>query len=231
MAIGTEPVALIGRRAVLTEVFRFQPAFLILRGLRCLGMVGDDVLARATGMSREKVVELLRRLHRRGLVQFEPAPFGGWSLTPAGLATDYELTTHELDESGARDGLYRCYRSFLRLDEGLREVGQDWELRPLGGTRVLNNHSDEGYDAEVLARLVRIDDAAQWIYAELADLLERFGIYRPRFSFALEHALAGGKRYVTGHVDAYQSVWLQLHEDLATTLGISDEEQHRGLAG
>lgn len=211
-----------------TELFRFQPAFIVLHGLRCLGMAGDDRLARAIGMHREKVIEVLKRLRSRGLVEHDPGPFGGWSLTPRGRATEHELTNSEIEESGVRDRVYRCYRSFMRLHAALLSVGDDWEMRPVRDIRVLNRHRDTEYDAAVLSRLVSIHKGTQWIYAELADLLERFGVYELRFSFALEQAVAGETSYVTSSVDSYQSVWLQLREDLLATLGISSDDEKRG---
>lgn len=212
----------------MTELFRFRPAFIVLHGLRCLGRAREDRLARAIGMDVEKVTEVLKRLHSRGLVEHDPGPFGGWSLTPRGRATDHELTRSEIEESGVRDRVYSCYRSFMRLHGPLLSVGYDWEMRPVRNVRMLNSHRDAQYDAAVLSRLVRIHEGTEWIYAELAGLLERFGIYEPRFSFALEQALAGETSYVTASVDSYQNVWLQLHEDLLATLEIPSDDEKQG---
>lgn len=215
-----------------TELFRFRPAFIVLHGLRCLGMAGEDRLARAIGMHGEKVTEVLKRLRIRGLVDHDPGPFGGWSLTPRGRATEHELTSLEIEESGVRDRVYSCYRSFMRLHGPLLNVGYDWEMRPVRNIRMLNSHRDPQYDAEVLSRLVRIHMGTQWIYAELAGLLERFGVYEPRFSFALERALAGETSYVTSSIDSYQNVWLQLHEDLLATLALarSDDDKQGAVS-
>lgn len=209
-----------------TDLFHFQPAFIVLHGLRCLGLAGEDRLARAIGMHGEKVTEVLKRLRSRGLVEHHPGPFGGWTLTQRGRATEHELTSSEIEESGVRDRVYSCYRSFMRLHRPLLSVSYDWEMRPVRNTRMLNSHRDPEYDAAVLSRLVRIHKGTEWVYAELTGLLERFGVYEPRFSFALEQALAGETSYVTSSVDSYQNVWLQLHEDLLATLAIpSDDEK------
>lgn len=207
------------------ELFGFQPAFIVLHGLRCLGMAAEETLARAIGIQGEKVTEVLKRLRSRGLVEHDPGLFGGWSLTLRGRATARELASWEVEESGVGDRVYSCYRSFMRLHAPLLGVGHDWEMRPVGNTRMLNSHRDPGYDEAVLSRLVRIHEGTQWVYAELAGLLQRFGVYEPRFSFALEQALAGETSYVTSSVDSYRSVWLQLHEDLLATLGISSDDE------
>lgn len=215
----------------MTEPYRSPPFFVVLHSLRCIDAPESKQVAMITGMTFEKVTELLKRLRSRGLVEHDPGPFGGWTLTSAGLATEQELSRSELEESGVGDHVYRCYRSFKRLHGELLAVGTDWETRPVGGTRVLNNHRNAEYDTSVLSRLVNIDEGTQWIYAELAGLLERFGVYGRRFSFALEHALAGETSYVTGSTNSYQTVWLQLHEDLLATLGISRNDERSGATG
>lgn len=217
-----------GGSSSVTELFGFQPAFIVLHGLRCLGMAAEDRLARAIGMHGEKVAEILKRLRSRGLVEHDPGLFGGWILTLRGRATADELASWEIEKSGVRDRVYSCYRSFMRLHKPLLSVGHDWERRPVGDTRMLNSHRDPAYDETVLSRLVRIHEGTQWVYAELAGLLERFGVYEPRFSFALEQALAGDTSYVTSSVDSYQNVWLQLHEDLLATLGMSSDDEKQG---
>lgn len=211
----------------LTEPFRFQPVLKVLHGLRCIGVAGDDRLARATDVPREKVAELLNRLQHRGLVELDPGPFGGWSLTSGGRVTVDELTRAELEETGARDGVYRCYRTFLGLNHRILKIADDWQMRRVGRTHVRNDHKDPDYDAAVLSRLIDIDETAQQVCAELTELLARFGVYGRRLSFALERALAGDTGYVADSVDSYHAVWFQLHEDLLSTLGIPRDWEAR----
>jgi len=205
----------------LTEPFRYQPAFMVLHGLRCIGVAGEERLARAIGLPGEKVTELLNRLARRGLVEHDPGPFGGWSLTSGGRVTEDELTRSELEESGARAHIESCYRAFLELNPVVLRISHDWQMRRGGSTQVRNEHKDRDYDAAVLSSLTRIDEAAQRVCADLAVRLGRFGVYGRRLSSALERALAGETAYVADNVDSYHTVWFQLHEDLLATLGIS----------
>ena len=57
--------------------------------------------------------------------------------------------------------------------------------------------------------------------AELTAALERFAGYDERYAAALARAEAGQLRWVDGTgVDSCHTVWIQLHEDLLSTLGI-----------
>jgi hypothetical protein len=100
-------------------------------------------------------------------------------------------------------------------------------MQRVANTPILNDHTDLDYDAKVLSRLIRIDDAAQQVCSDLASRLMRFGLYRNRLSTAIERALAGDRAYVTDSFDSYHAVWFQLHEDLLVTLGISREDERR----
>ena len=106
-------------------------------------------------------------------------------------------------------------------------------MRQVGQSHILNDHADADYDAKVLSRLMRIDEAAQRICDELATRLSRFGVYRLRLSSALERSLGGDIAYVADSLESYHAVWFQLHEDLLTTLGISrdDERPDTSAAG
>jgi len=60
------------------------------------------------------------------------------------------------------------------------------------------------------------------LLGELADSLPRFGDYQEKFSAALARARAGQVQWVAGvGLLSCHTVWMQLHEDLLSTLGIS----------
>lgn len=149
----------------------------------------------------------LRSLSERGLVVLDPGPFGGWGLTESGRITDQALVRHELDIVGVRDHVRSSYESFLGLNPTLLQTCGDWQMRELGDTHAVNDHTDPDYDAKVLSRLMRIDDAAQRICFDLASRLMRFGVYGDRLTTALERALGGETAYVTDCLDSYHTVW------------------------
>ncbi len=73
----------------------------------------------------------------------------------------------------------------------------------------------------MLARLAKVDGAAQPICDGLGDALARFGTYGPRLAAARVRVEAGEHDWMTKPmIDSYHSVWFELHEDLLATLGI-----------
>jgi hypothetical protein len=203
--------------------------FQVLHTLRCIGVSSEERVATASGRTRHDTAARLRQLSGRGLVALDPDPFGGWGLTGDGRANEQELVRDELERTGAHDHVRRWYEFFLDLNPKLLQVCSDWQMRKVGDSHLLNDHHDADYDANVLSRLMRIDESAQGICEELATRLSRFGVYGMRLSRALERALTGDRAYVADSLESYHAVWFQLHEDLLVTLGIS-RDQERGDA-
>lgn len=199
--------------------------------LRCIGVAGVERVADASGLDIGESVVRLRELSDRGLVKLDPGPFGGWGLTESGRITDDEWVRDELELVDGRDQVQSCYESFLGLNPTLLQICSDWQMRRVGNTPTLNDHTDPDYDAKVLSRLIRIDASAQRICSDLASLLTRFGVYGTRLTLAVERALAGNTAYVTDTLDSYHTVWFQLHEDLLVTLGISRVDERRTSSG
>jgi hypothetical protein len=148
----------------------------------------------------------------------------GWSLTPDGRAKGEELLSEELDSQGVRAPVTEAYAQFLAVNAGFLALCTDWQLRPPDSPEqdpVFNDHSDPNYDAEVIARLADLDSHAQSICSYLADQLERFTEYGPRFTHALHRVQAGELDWFTKPmIESYHTVWFELHEDLLATLGI-----------
>jgi hypothetical protein len=204
---------------------RSDPDFIVLHTLRCIGVSSEERIAGASGMEIAETLARLRHLYDRGLVELDPGPFGGWSLTVNGLTTGQEMVREEVVMAGGHQQVLGGYQAFLRLNPALLQICSDWQMQRVGNSPILNNHTDPDYDAKVLSRLIRIDDAAQQVCSDLASHLMRFGLYRNRLSTAIERALAGDSAYVTDSFDSYHTVWFQLHEDLLVTLGISREDE------
>jgi hypothetical protein len=160
-----------------------------------------------------------------------PGLFGGWSVTDGGRSADDEWLARELDALGAREQVHSCYDRFLRLNPVLLQICSDWQMGRIGNTPTLNDHTDADYDAKVLTRLMRVDESAQKLCAELTDTLERFAVYRERLTWALEQTMAGNHSYLADGLDSYHTIWFQLHEDILTTVGISRDEERRRTEG
>ncbi len=220
---------------------------LVRHDLRLRGFAEAGELARRRGLAEADVVSLLRAGEARGLVRHRPGAVGGWSLTEAGRAHDERALAGELDSTGSRQVVESAYRSFEGCNAEMLQLFTDWQLRPRrhgdgggptshdrapaagegpeGPAVVVNDHTDQAYDAAVLARLRVLDlEAAQPICAELAAVLDRFAGYGPRLAGARRRVESGELEWFDRlTVDSYHSVWFELHEDLLSTLGLQRE--------
>jgi hypothetical protein len=204
--------------------FVSDPAFLALHVLRVRGITETDEIAATTGLTRETVVAELEKHREQEFVVLREGRLPGWSLTHLGRTEDADLARVELDAANARAAVEALYARFLELNPGLLRLCTDWQLLPPVDNKTppeLNTHEDAAYDAEVLARLAKVDGAAQPICDGLADALARFGTYGPRLAEARRRVEAGDHDWMTKPmIDSYHSVWFELHEDLLATLGI-----------
>ena len=201
-----------------------DPAFVSLHLVRVRGVTGSAEIADATGLD-EAVVDAAMRTHAANdLVTLRTGTLPGWALTPFGRDEDAQLCAAELDGAGLRATVDGLYRRFLDLNQQLLRLCTDWQLYPPVDNKTPpepNRHDDAAYDAEVLARLGKVDGAAQPICGELTDALARFGNYGRRLAAARARVEAGEHDWMTKPmIDSYHSVWFELHEDLLATLGI-----------
>ena len=195
-----------------------EPAFLVLHALRLKGFAESDVVAATTGLDEDDVAKHLTALCDDQLAQRREGRVSGWSLTADGRARHAELCREELDESGQRDAVDRCYRRFLDVNADMLAVCTAWQLRD---PQTINDHTDADYDAGVVQQLLGIHDRVRPVTADLRDALDRFARYGERLRSALEKVVAGQPEWFTKPViDSYHTVWFELHEDLLSTLGI-----------
>jgi hypothetical protein len=175
-----------------------------LHALRCMGFTTAARIAVATGLAESMLESELIDLAVAGLVTYTPGGFGGWGLTEAGRSADAERTAAEVD--GVRAVVTACYEDFLVLNPELLDICTAWQTR--------------SGDGVVLGVLTGFHARADAVLADLSAALPRFARYRKRLATALGRASAGETAYVTDDLEAYHTVWFQLHEDLLATLGI-----------
>jgi DNA-binding MarR family transcriptional regulator len=198
-----------------------EPRFLVLHGLRLKGFAEAAPVADGAGLDPGAVEDHLRSLAGEGLVSRRDGRVSGWALTADGRAEHRRLVTDELDASGAKAVVDDAYRRFLAINEDLLAVCTAWQLRPEGGAQVVNDHSDPGYDRQVVERLAAVDEGLRPVTDDLSGQLERYGRYAPRLRAALDRVRAGHAEWFTKPIiDSYHTVWFELHEDLLCTLGL-----------
>ena len=194
---------------------------LALHGLRLKSMAAVETVADLFSLDTDEVAAALRDAEGSGHARYRDGRVSGWGLTSDGRAENERLLAAELDDAGLRDEVHAAYRRFLAENQKMLATCTRWQVREMDGEQVINDHTDEAYDADVITSLADLDDAVQPVVAELGDLLERFSIYAPRFDHALAQVRAGESSWFTSPmIESYHTVWFELHEDLLASLGI-----------
>jgi hypothetical protein len=145
------------------------------------------------------------------------------ALAPAGReahAAWARLTPCSEDETLARS----TYERFLVFNVEFLRICTDWQLKP--GNQP-NDHTDAAYDFKVLERLDRLDERAGALIEALAKTVPRFAGYRARLTDALDKIADDRAWLASPRCDSYHTVWMQLHEDLLSAVGVNraDEAQ------
>jgi hypothetical protein len=117
-----------------------------------------------------------------------------------------------------------AYERFLTFNIEFLRICTDWQLKP--GNQP-NDHSDAAYDFKILERLDRLDERAGALIDGLAQAVSRFAGYRGRLTEALDKISEDRAWLASPRCDSYHTVWMQLHEDLLSAVGVNraDEAQ------
>jgi len=192
----------------------------VLHGLRVKGFAEAPGLAEFAGLGESEVSEQLDVLSSAGFVAHREGAIVGWFLTPAGHAEHASALAAEVAGSGPTEEVRAGYERFVALDAMVKAICTAWQVRDLDAG-VINDHTDAGYDATVVARLTAVHAGAVALVDALAASLARFGPYRGRLDAAHLRAQAGDRDALTKPLTgSYHDVWMELHEDLLLTLGL-----------
>lgn len=208
----------------MTTARRPATPLLVLHGVRLLGHASDAAVARRFGLDADATTELLEDLEAYGQVRRSAfAGVSGWSLTDAGRARGEVLLAEELDGLGVRERVLAVHDEFVALNARLLDACTRWQLRPLPGDPLAaNDHTDHGWDDRVLDDLASVGRGLAPLGERLAGLLPRTAGYAERYSAALTRVQQGERSWVDSvGADSCHRVWIELHEDLIATLGLS----------
>jgi DNA-binding MarR family transcriptional regulator len=187
-----------------------------VRTLSIKGSATPDAVASALMSTPERVKPTLDRLVRDGLAEREANMF---RLTRSGKSKAKQLLAADQVRCGVSNAV-AALDAFLALDKRAKETVTAWQLREEGGAQILNDHTDDRYDARVLNRLASLHRDAKELLALVGKTLDRFRLYTARLDRALTCARDGDGRFVASpQVDSYHSVWFELHEDLILLAG------------
>ena len=184
----------------------------ILQVLCIKGRAKPDALEAAVDVDLVAVIE---QFEQAGLVENTKL---GYRVTDIGRARADELYARERSE--AAHVIEDVYEAFLPINDQVKQIVTDWQLREVDGTMVLNDHQDPAYDARVIERLRALDAEIEATLARLSAALPRFDGYTRRLQRALVEIDAGDRTMVAAPIkDSYHTVWFELHEELLVLSG------------
>jgi pyruvate,orthophosphate dikinase len=142
----------------------------------------------------------------------------GYRITDLGRQRVDELYAQEREH--ATVVIEEVYETFLPINDEVKQIVTDWQMREVGGQLVLNDHQDPAHDQGVIARLGDIDAKITAALASLCAVLPRFDCYSRRLRRALDLIDQGDHTMVAAPIkDSYHTVWFELHEELIILSG------------
>jgi hypothetical protein len=191
---------------------RSRDEFRTLHALRIKGFASVDVLTGMTALDSGAVEAHLGDFRAGGHVRFREAR-SLWQLTPEGRETHTAHLDQDLHEAPT-EPLSVHYATFIEQNVAFKELCGLWQLRD----GEPNDHSDSGYDAEVIDRLDDLHGRARPIVGGFGSLFERMHPYSGRLDDVLGRLRDGDTQMFTGVMcGSYHDVWMELHEDLIIT--------------
>lgn len=194
-----------------------DPALLVLHALRLSGFAAVNRIARGAGLPEETVRETLAHAQENGHVVERTGRISGWMLTPDGRTAHASLLARELEALGARAAVESADAAFLQLNKPFKELCSRWQMRADGS---LNDHADAEYDQAVISDLEPVHQRVTALTAELATTVPRFERYPRSFAAAYARLLDGDRKAFAAPLsESYHDAWMELHQDLLSTLG------------
>jgi pyruvate, orthophosphate dikinase len=194
---------------------------LLLQVLCVKGRASHEALGAAIDAD---VTNAIAALEQAGLV--EPTKLG-YRITELGKRRADEL--YELERSEARSLILDVYDSFLPINDEVKQIVTDWQMRIVSGEMVLNDHTDPDHDRAVIDRLHDTDAKVSIALDPLRATLPRFDLYAVRLQRALTCVRDGDHSMICAPIkDSYHTVWFELHEELIILSGRSRSEEAAG---
>lgn len=200
------------------------PDDLVLHAPRVLGFAASSRIADRYRLDLKLVEDTLGDFEALGWVQHTFfAGSSGWSITDTGRVENERRLADELDKTSARELVTAVHAAFVPLNTRFTAACTKWQIRPSRADPLaFNDHTDWRWDERVLRTLSHLGGAYGELCSRLTERLQRFDGYLERYAAALAKVDAGQRNWVdSAEVDSCHTVWIQFHEDLLATLGIS----------
>jgi DNA-binding MarR family transcriptional regulator len=179
--------------------------FEVLQTIRCRGVAAAERIAASTGLAVGSVEAVLTAAEESGFVKLRQGKVSGVSLTPTGRAR-LVLLTRDSVTSDQLAAIAVAYDAFLGPNRELKSLVTAWQA------------SQDA--AAALAALQAVHADVTRVIMQAAAAQPRFRRYQPRLRRALESFRSGDVAALARPLsESYHDVWMELHEDLLTTMG------------
>ena len=181
------------------------------------GMASADSLVDVLGCGPGPAAAAIAALVDEGAAQ--ELPGGRVRLTKDASAAVDELFRH--DAARLQAFVEPVMDDFHGVNSAFKELVTSWQMRVVEGAEVVNDHTDQAYDADVVMRLC--DDIHPRVLAvidRVAGAEPRLARYGARLATALEAVQQGDAQMMAHPIrDSYHTVWFELHEELIRLCG------------
>jgi DNA-binding MarR family transcriptional regulator len=194
----------------------------VLQAVRLKGRVTPADLATTLGEDLDGITATVEQLTESGLL------IEGTTLriSPSGRARLETLLAEERKDVDSA-AIAAAYHDFRAVNTDFKSLVTDWQLK--GGPKGKPNaHDNAEYDAAVLARLDDVHSRVVPIIGAAATQLPRLNAYSSKLLVALGKVKNGETAWLARPlIDSYHTVWLELHEELISAVGLTREEAAR----
>jgi len=118
-----------------------------------------------------------------------------------------------LKSNGCLDKATNVIEKLEMVNDEIKNVITQWQIRKVGDTIVINDHQDPAYDERVINRLCYVGRKASRLLAELSNYIPHFNHYIKLLDKALDKVMSGMYEYVDRHPQSYHNIWYICHED------------------
>lgn len=191
----------------------------ILRLIGIKGRVQPNAVAASLDIAEAEADSRSGDFVTRGLCASTPV---GVRLTPHGREQLAQLLEHERADID-RSVIAAAYDEFCEFNAELKEVITAWQMKD---PSTVNDHSDNAYDAAILARLTTLHQRVAPLVERIGTIAPRLTPYTDRLNRAVERMNGGDHSWVARPImDSYHTVWFELHEDLIGLCGLSRADE------
>lgn len=122
---------------------------------------------------------------------------------------------------GSMSAVMDIIKKLEEVNNEIKDVITQWQVKKIGGVTVINDHQDLAYDERVIKKLCRTHAKAEKLLNDLSQYLPHFKYYVELLNIALKKVLdENAREYVDKHPASYHNVWYVAHEDWLRLFGL-----------